>query len=96
MFTAIDRFNSWYDKQQDPWRFLIFMGLMFVSVFALHLGLVVKNLPMMAVGLITTSVVVVIAVVRASGHRGILHRKVGYAIMGVWTFVVLATMVFFL
>jgi hypothetical protein len=83
----IDRFNAWYDRLQEPWRFLFFIGLMCVSVFPLHIGVNLNSPKLMLFGLITTIGVVCIAIKRAIGKRS---KMVGYAMMGILTLIVLA------
>lgn len=39
----IKQFNQWYDKLQEPWRFLLCMGLATVGIFTANIGNIIHN-----------------------------------------------------
>ena len=95
----IQRFNSWYDSLKEPKRFGLFMLLMCLSVFPLHIGVTLYSTsyaalatPLMLFGVTTTIGMCCIAVTRAMNLGG-KHKYVGHAMMAVLAFIVLSVWV---
>lgn len=81
IFDKLSQFNHWYDAQQEPKRFLLFITLMILAIFPLQLGITFGH-PLAAIfGLGMLAIMSLVAVVRAFGLGG-KHKYAAYAIMG--------------
>lgn len=89
LIAQVSRFNSWYDGLAGTPRFLLFLGLMMVSVFSLNLGLNLHDSPaskyLISIGLINTLIVGWVAVIRANGLGGphkLVAKILGFMLIG--------------
>jgi len=79
----INRFNMWYDRLPEPWRFLLFISVMACAIFPLQLGLAfhVKSMAFFGLGLFT--IVCIVGTARAFGLGGRTgpHKYIGLAML---------------
>ncbi len=87
LISQMSRFNQWFDGLQEPGRFLLFLVMMVVSVFVLQLGINLGNQVMITIGLVNTSIVTMIAALRATG-RGGPHKLIAKCMIGAVFFII--------
>jgi low temperature requirement protein LtrA len=81
LFDKLSQFNHWYDAQQEPKRFLLFITLMILAIFPLQLGVTFGHPIAALFGLGMFTFMSMVAVLRAFGFGG-KHKYAAYAVMG--------------
>jgi hypothetical protein len=93
MIERIDRFNKWFDRQEEPKRFLLFMTYMAAAILPLQIGLRYDNVILTVFGFVLFSIACLVAVFRAFNLGG-KHSRVGviigYTMLGLFAMISLA------
>lgn len=85
LIDKVGLFNRWYDGQQEPKRFLLFITVMTLAILPLQLGITFGSPIMALLGGLLFGVMCFIATIRAFGLGG-KHQLVAKAMVGVFMF----------
>lgn len=80
VLNKLQQFNSWYENQKEPRRFLMFITLMILAIFPLQLGVTFGHPIMALLGLVMFMFMTGVALIRVFGFGG-KHKYLAYTIM---------------
>lgn len=76
------KLNAWYDRQEEPDRFFLFMSLISCAIVPIYIGMYLENYWAVFFGLVILGFMTCWAVVR-SLHMGKIARWVAAGMVGV-------------